>query len=282
MNKSYNKERISVIMPVFKPTIRFLEKSILSILNQTYDNFELIIVYDDCGSSVDKIAFSLMKRYHQEDNRVKIIKNKPPIGFVLSLNQGLLHATGNYIARMDYDDISLRNRLEEQLNYIHDKGVDLIGSWAYVINESDKIVDTLTPPVDPRKISTFFLLHNPLVHSSIVFRREVIERIGMYQPSFVGAEDYEFYFRFLKLGYKIANVPRYLVCIRETRHSITRSPYWFRSRINYIKVKNKILRFCGLANGWTLFYLVLSFSSFLILPSLVPFIRKLLPYLGYK
>jgi glycosyltransferase involved in cell wall biosynthesis len=263
---------ISVVMPVFRPKPNFLKASIESILSQTYDHLELIVVYDKDG---DELAEEVLNDY-LDDHRLRVLKNRFPQGFVNSLNYGLLKARGEYIARMDSDDISQPNRFEEQVDFLSAAGVNLVGSWAYVIDMNGNVVGYLTPPTNPVKIRERIVLHNPMLHSSILFQRRVLKDVGLYNPMYMGAEDYEFYLRCIAHGYRLANVPRLLHCIRENPESITRSSRWRQARISYQRAKLAAVTKYGYTHVMDVAFCVSSALAMLIAPRQALLIKRLL------
>ncbi|MDD4353774.1 MAG: glycosyltransferase family A protein, partial [Candidatus Nanoarchaeia archaeon] len=123
--------RISVIMSAYN-TERYIAEAIESILNQTFKDFEFIIIDD--GSTDDSLK--IIKRYVKKDRRIKLIHNKKNIGLTKSLNKGLKIAKGQYIARMDADDISLPQRFQIQYDFLEkNKDIFLIGTTAFLIDD---------------------------------------------------------------------------------------------------------------------------------------------------
>ena len=126
------KKKISVLMTVYKESEEELKESFESIINQTYKNFEVIVVNDGSSDKTDEI-----EQYN--DERVKIIVNEKNIGLPLSLNKALDVATGDYYARMDSDDISTLDRFEKQLKYIENEDCDLVGSYMQYFYEGTEL-----------------------------------------------------------------------------------------------------------------------------------------------
>ena len=119
---------ISVIMSVYNTNKSFLAEAIESILNQTYPNFEFIIIDDNSTDG----SLSIIEQYMSKDDRIVLIKNKTNIGLTKSLNKGLKLAKGQYIARMDADDVSLPDRFKQQIEYMENNShVTVIGGIAY-------------------------------------------------------------------------------------------------------------------------------------------------------
>lgn len=126
-----NKPLVSVVMTSFNEKKEIIDKAILSILNQTYENFELLI-FDDSTNVETKDAID----FYRHDPRVRVFRFSERLGFVKSLNRGLQEAKGDYIARMDGDDISLPIRFEKEVEYLEkNKDVSVIGGQINIINE---------------------------------------------------------------------------------------------------------------------------------------------------
>lgn len=210
------KPKISVVMSVYNSD-KYLKESIESILSQTFTDFDFIIIDD--GSN-DK-SLEILKYYQNKDNRIKLISrgNK---GLIYSLNEGIKIANGEYIARMDADDISYPNRFEIQLNYIKENNLILCGSWADIINDfGEKIGEMIYPP-KAEKIKIFGLLHNPFIHSSVIFKKDIFNKVRGYNRSFKHIEDYELWTRIM-FKYKTGNVGENLLKYRVHENQITKT-----------------------------------------------------------
>lgn len=200
---------ISVIMAVYNSE-QFLEESIESILNQTFDNFELIIIYD---KSTDN-SKNIIDKYMKLDDRIILVNNENKIGVAAARNRGLEIARGDYIAIMDSDDISLPNRFEKQLSFLeNNKNYFLIGSNAIRIDEKGNYLEEFKFEEDLSNIQN----HNPIIHTSIMFRNNKI----MYREKFHYAEDYDLYLRILSIRLEIRNINEILVKSRMRSSSIS-------------------------------------------------------------
>jgi glycosyltransferase involved in cell wall biosynthesis len=226
---------VSVVMPLKACNPAFLEKSVESVLCQTLTNLELIVVLDDGGHSADKPMLDVLEKFGI-DERLKIVHNKKK-GFVEALNYGISISRGEYIARMDGDDISLPNRLGLQVGAAKRLNLDLVGGWAYIIDETGSTIGKLTPPTDAFSLRRTILLHNPFLHSAMLFKKSILLNSGLYNCALNGAEDYDLWLRLVSLGYAYANLPDYLVLLRETSNSLMRGKHWKATRANYAKVK---------------------------------------------
>lgn len=211
-----NKELVSVIMSVYKESKEELEKSINSILNQSYSNIEFIIVIDNPD---EKWRIDFVKSLN--DKRINLLVNEKNMGLPKSLNKAIKASKGKYIARMDADDISEENRLEKQFNYLINNNLDLCGSFVKCFYK-DKIVKKNSFPITPKGIHLMLYRKNCVAHPSYFLKKELYEKLNGYQNIYT-CEDYEFLLRAEKKGYKIGNVPEYLLKYRLTENSISRS-----------------------------------------------------------
>lgn len=207
-----NSPLISVIMPAYNAE-KLIEESIKSILNQTFDNFEFIIINDGSKDNTKKI----INLYRKKDKRIVLVDNKKNLGLQVSLNRGLEKARGRYIARMDADDVSLPNRFEIEFNYLEkNKDIFLIGGSAIVINEEGERMGCLLKWGNFKKIKKKLMHSNPIVHPSIMFRNS---GDFLYHQKFVCSEDYDLYLRMLSKGKKIENIPDILIKYRISKNS---------------------------------------------------------------
>jgi len=166
-----NLPKISVVMAVYNAEL-FLIESIDSILNQTFDNFELIIINDGSTDGTKNIIESY------DDDRIHLIcqDNK---GLAKSLNVGINKANSDIIARMDGDDICYPNRFQEQIKYLNNnKNCIIIGSNANVIDQSGNYVYTTNVNTDPIKIKSPLSFKSPFIHPSIMFYKDVFLKAG--------------------------------------------------------------------------------------------------------
>lgn len=195
----------------------FLEETIKSVLEQTFKDFEFVIVND--GSTDNSI--DIINKFVINDSRIKLVNNPKNIGLTKSLNVGINNSTGEYIARLDSGDFSYPDRLEEQVKFLNENNdVGLVGTWAYVVDDKRTILKELKYPTDDKIIKKDLINYNPFVHSSIMFRRSVASQVGFYNEDYFYAQDYEFYFRLYPIT-KFANVPFFLVEYRRYSKSIT-------------------------------------------------------------
>lgn len=209
--------KISVIMPVFNQEPSYLRLATESILVQTFSDFEFIIIDD---GSRDEIT-AILSEYSHRDERIRLLRNEKNSGIIVSLNRGIDASRGEYIARMDSDDISLENRLERQLRFLeeHPDHV-LVGTNAITIDEDGRETGSLVFPEGYRSIIDTILLRNPILHPTWFVKRALFEEAGRYDEDAPRIEDYEFLLR-IAPKYKIANLPEKLLRYRFNQSGIS-------------------------------------------------------------
>lgn len=224
--------KVSVIMGVYNsPNKEILSASIDSILNQTFKDFELIICDD--GSTDDTYAF--LSNYNAE-NKIKIIQNSHNCGLAYSLNKCIAASKGEYIARMDSDDVSLAKRLEEEVKFLdYNKMYSVVGTAINLFDESG-VFSTKFLIEKPEKKDLLF--NSPFVHPSVMMRKEMLEKINGYRAvkETRRCEDYDLWMRMYSCGYKGYNIQKILFNYREDRKSYKKRKYRYRideARVRY-------------------------------------------------
>jgi glycosyltransferase involved in cell wall biosynthesis len=211
---------ISVIMSTYKEDERLLRESIESILNQTYKNFEYIIILDYPDNDVHK---RVIEEYALKDDRIHFYVNEKNMGLTDSLNRGLSLCHGEYIARMDADDISLPDRLERQMKHLEKNHYDLIGGITEMINENGTLLYSIkSVPTDPKKINKALRYSQCIAHPTWLGRKEVFEKNAGYRHMPL-CEDYDFTLRAVLNGFVISNLNEPVLKYRMTSNSISRS-----------------------------------------------------------
>lgn len=191
---------VSVLMGVYNEK-KHLTQAIESILTQTYDDFELLIVDD---ASTDNSP-DIVRSY--EDPRITLLENETNQGLTASLNRALEHAEGEFVARQDADDVSEPDRFERQVGFLErNKSVDVVGTGAYLIDGNGTVLDKRVGYCNP----TFedFMDKGHLVHGSVMARRSTLEAVGGYDEFFRYGQDQELWLRLTDQGCKIANIPQ--------------------------------------------------------------------------
>ena len=217
LNAMDNKPTISIIMPVYNSE-QYLAESIDSIIAQTYTNWELIVIDDSSTDGSRAIA----QRYTERDARIRVVSNTHEKGLAGSLNCGLSHVRGAYIARADGDDINVPERLQIEYNYLQSHpSIDIVGSW-YETFGNNKSPKVRKHPSHSVVLAWKYLSNTYFCHPTIMFRKQVLETMPQY-PLAV-CEDFAFLSDIIHThrGY---NIPQVLLHYREhtTNYSFTKA-----------------------------------------------------------
>lgn len=204
---------ISVIMGAYN-SADYIGEAIESILNQSEKDFEFLII-EDCSTDS---TLSIVSEYAQRDNRIRIIQNQKNKGLGYSLHLGVNEAKGEYIARMDADDISRQNRFKKQIAFLK-KHTDVVcvGTSAQKIGNLDRLSrfkSTIHTQTTNDLILAWLLIGTPMIHSSVMFNATLLKSNGLnYNPEYRRAQDYELWSRLVFAG-KMANIDEPLQCYR--------------------------------------------------------------------
>jgi glycosyltransferase involved in cell wall biosynthesis len=213
MGKNLIQPTVSIIMPAYNAEL-FIGEAIQSILNQSFTNFEFIIINDGSTDRTEEIINSF------KDSRILYFKNEINLNIVESLNLGIKLARGEYIARMDADDICEPERLERQYRYLVENKLDIIGSWATNFsNKGDLGTEKL--PSDLNDLKFFTLFFSPLLHPTTFGLASVFKHY-QYRKEYEFVEDLDLWVRCLLDNKSIGNVSYTLIKYRLTDNQITR------------------------------------------------------------
>ncbi|WP_369283527.1 glycosyltransferase family 2 protein [Oscillibacter sp. GMB15532] len=196
--------QISVILPVCNG-VKFLSRAVDSLLAQTCRDWELLII-NEYGS--DDGSAELAAQYARRDGRIRVLQNRQRLGLAESLNLGFRAAAGDFLARMDADDISYPERFEKQLAFLRaHPEVGICGGWQRHVRGKRCWVHR--PPSDPARLAASLLFTCELCHSTVMLRRETVERFHLYYDPRFQAEDYELWTRAISVT-KLVNLPEIL------------------------------------------------------------------------
>ena len=194
---------VTVLMPVYNGET-FLKEAIDSILNQTFTDFEFLIINDGSTDKSEEIILGY------NDSRIRYIKNFENLKLIKTLNKGINLANGQFLVRMDADDISLSTRIERQVSFMQNNAdVVVAGSWFQSIGDNNIIVQY---PTLHNAIVTEFLYKCSICHPSTIWRLENLDTL-IFNIDFDHAEDYEFWIQCMNKG-KLANIPEVLLKYR--------------------------------------------------------------------
>jgi glycosyltransferase involved in cell wall biosynthesis len=205
--------KVTVIMTTYNSE-RYLHKAISSILNQTFSDFELLILDDDSLDKTREIIASFI------DPRIRLIINRERKGVAYARKMALEMSQGEYIAVLDSDDIAFSNRLQVQVDYLNrHTDVNLVGCAFEIINENGALLSTYHPPTAPLAVRWELLFRDVIGHSTVMFRRDVALELGGYDSHFLVAEDFDLWVRFAAYG-KITQIDGPLIQWRFTPQSM--------------------------------------------------------------
>lgn len=250
--------KISVVM-ASRNCPEYIEEALESVQKQTFKDFEVII----CDESDDTETRKILTAFAKKDKRFKpfFLKNK---GLSGSINYGLRKARGEFIARMDSDDICLPRRFEKQVAFLKkNKDISLVGSWAYLIDKDGKRIGKITsPPADDATFRKRMIITGPWVSPTLMFRKAMLKKTGYFDTSFNHAEDYEFVSRAL-MHVKVANIQEFLLKYRwDFSHNLSfvggKKTEWNALKVRCRMINRRQVPF------WNVIYLVKPAISFLV------------------
>jgi glycosyltransferase involved in cell wall biosynthesis len=222
---------VSVILPAYNAE-HYIELSIQSILEQSYQNFELIIVNDGSTDNTKEriLAFS--------DERIIYLENKKNCGLIPTLNSAISQSKGRFIARMDADDIALKHRLKYQVHFLENNpDYILCGGAAYLMDKDGQTIGNMCRTSTNESIRANLLFTNPFIHPTIMIRTEIIKKY-LYREDALHCEDLELWIRLSKnKDNKLANLPQKLIKYRihATNVSVTHKKFQERTRRAYFQ-----------------------------------------------
>ena len=208
---------VSVVMSVYNAE-RYVAEATESILNQTFEDFEFIIIDD---GSTDK-SLKILERYAKQDDRIRLI-SRANRGLAASLNEGIELARAPLIARMDADDVSLPERLDKQVAYMaHHTECVALGTGKEVIDGKGRLLTRNPSEHCCHDAITDGLMRGKcwMIHPSTMLRKDMVRRIYGYRPEFRVAQDYDLWLRLSEVG-ELANLPEPLIRYREHSQSVS-------------------------------------------------------------
>ncbi len=229
--ESYGKVGVTVGIPFYSGTdVEQLQGAIDSILSQTLTPYEIHLIQD--GPVSEKLE-SMVHNYLESYDNIKLLQISENKGLPYALNLSILYTSTCYYARMDADDISHVERLKKQFYFLEENpGIDILGTWAAEFEKQpdDENVLIRKMPTKLGEIRDLVHYRNPLIHSSVMFRKNIFANIGLYNTKFINVQDLELWGRALKNDIKITNYPEVLIYYRVTdlvkKHSSLKRVIW--------------------------------------------------------
>jgi glycosyltransferase involved in cell wall biosynthesis len=204
---------VSVIIAAYNAE-RYIRDAIESVLCQTFADFELIVVDD--GSTDDTAA--ILDSF--TDNRIKVV-HQENAGRYIANNRAMSLARGQYIANLDADDLFLPQKLERQVSYLDENpDIGLVGTLATIVHPKTGVEYLSHYLITDAEIRRHIVRVNPIIHSSVVFRKRVVDTVGPYSTEVAYGADYEYWIRIMR-DFKVENIPEVLVVKREFSEGMT-------------------------------------------------------------
>ncbi len=250
--------KVSVLMPAHNEDIHLLDEAISSVLNQTFSDFELLLLND---GSKPELAIHLV-RVAQSDPRITL-HNWEHRGLTKTLNEAITLCKGDFIARMDADDVCLPERFAKQVAFLEshpDHAV--VGSWAQFINEQGEGSWIKKYPADHTAIKRKLVAHNQFTHASLMFRASKLRMLGGYNEKLKTAQDYDLLLR-SAWHFKVANIPEVLIKYRYRQGSISWMKSGKRQERTGIWIRHNAIKNYGYP-FWNLIYLVRPLLTYII------------------
>jgi glycosyltransferase involved in cell wall biosynthesis len=211
-----NTRQLSVVLPAYNAA-EFLRPAIESILAQTFDDFELIVIDDGSTDNTAEILASF------DDSRIRLEPNHRNIGLIATLNKGLRLATAPLVARQDADDISAPNRFALQVEHLQaNTNTVAVGAAMNLVDAEDQFIKQWVYPTSPLLCRWQALFDSPMGHSVSMFRRDAVLSAGGYSPDHKYAEDYDLWTRLQESG-AIENLEMPLVEYRVHEDSVSQA-----------------------------------------------------------
>ena len=204
---------VSVVLPAYNSEL-YIKIAIQSILDQTYTNFELIIIDDGSSDGTKNIIQSF------SDNRIRFFSNETNLGLITTLNKGIDLCQGEFIVRMDADDISLKNRIKKQVAFMQKHpDIAVSGSWYKAFNKGfQKKVKGYS---NPNILKGILLFNTCLCHPATIIRKNILDKYNFkYDLTYKNVEDYDLWIRISKVA-QLSNVPEFLFLYRTHNNQIS-------------------------------------------------------------
>ena len=236
---------VTIIIPSFNEEPNIVCASLESIRNQTFPNFECIVVDESTRTEFAEACRALCA----EDPRFIYVHPTERLGLPKSLNLAISRARGQLIARFDSDDICMPNRLALQVAYMTaHPDIDVVGGGLEIISESGKLLAFRDYPVDHVTIERRFQTTTPIAHPTVMVRKHIFDQHGGYDPSFRFAEDLDLWLRLLNQGVRFANLKEVLVRYRQqnTRRNPNHWRFNLRARMRNFSTRELPMRLVGI------------------------------------
>lgn len=261
--------KISVIMGLYNPGNReVLRQALQSVIHQTMQEWEMIV----CDDGSDEAGAKMIREMAESDSRITLLQNKKNHGLGYALNKCIRAAQGDYIARMDGDDISMPERFQREYDFLESNSqYQWIGSNAALFDENGIWgVDRMPEKPDAKD----FLPYSPYIHPSVMFRREILLEMGGYPitEQTRRCEDYELFMRLHGAGYRGYNLQEPLVQYREDGDTYKKRT--LQSRIREMQIRYRGFKQLGILRADTVGYVIRPLAAGAVSPVVLEYLRK--------
>jgi len=240
---------VSIIIPYYKK-IKFIKKTLLSIKNQTYKNFEIILVYDD----TDLSDLAYLNKITKNNKKVKILLNKKNYGAGISRNIGINNAKGKFIAFLDADDFWSKNKLLKQINYMSKNNVKITHTSYYITNETGSIIDSR----EAVNLNFFDLIKScDIGLSTVIINKSIITKYNLKFPNLSTKEDYVLWLKISKKKIPITGIKHKLSYWRKSKNSL--SSNYIKKLINGYYVYRQYMKYNFLKSLYSLLILSINY-----------------------
>ena len=241
---------VSVIIPYYKKR-NFIKETLISVTNQSYDNMEVLIIYDDTNLN----DFEFLQNIAKSDNRIKIIKNNTKLGAGISRNLGIERSNGKYIAFLDADDTWSLDKLKSQISFMKQNNYKISHTSYYIIDEKKKIIGQ-------RKARNILSINDILKScdiglSTVVLEKNIIDHHKIKFPKLVTKEDFVFWLMLLKKNNKFYAQDKYLTNWSDLKNSLSSST--IQKLMDGFRVYNQYMNFNMFKSLYYLFCLSLNY-----------------------
>ncbi len=227
-----NNPLVSIVIPVHNGE-RYIKEALDSCINQTYQNIEIIIVNDESKDS----TLDILREYEKKDNRIQVISVSKQNGLGNVINIGIRQSKGEYIARIDADDVMYPTRLEKQIEYLENNSDCVaVGGQIDIIDAESKITGHREYAIEDKDIKRNMFLFMPFAHPAVMLRKSSVEEVGLYPENMWKVEDVKFFFLLSKIG-TFHNLPDTVLKYRMTFNTESQS-----KMVDHFKKTNEIRR----------------------------------------
>lgn len=228
----FPQRKISVLMGMYNVS-KTLQIAIESIQAQTYSNWELIVCDD--GSSDD--TYQVASKMAMKDSRIILIRNNQNMGLNVTLNHCLQFATGDYIARMDADDVCVPERFDEQVAFLQShNNFEIVSSWMTLFDENGDwgVHKTMEYPQ-----AEDVVISSPICHAPVMMKKECMDKVGGYtiDKRILRVEDVNLWIKLYAKGYRCYNIQKPLYKMRNDQNALNRRKYKYRINSTYVRLK---------------------------------------------